>query len=84
MTDDSPGEAATQELSLPKYLAPKEVQHELRIGQRLTYKLLKEGAIPSVRVGELYRIPRRQLEETLLADPRPFSAKGPPRTLTQR
>ncbi len=45
------------------WLTPKDLQHELRIGQRLTYKLLRSGAIPSVRVGNLYRVRREVLEE---------------------
>jgi excisionase family DNA binding protein len=83
MIDDSPEEATTQEHSPPKYLTVRELQHELRISEKLAYRLLQSGGIPSVRIGHVYRIPRRQLEEALLVDPRPFSTKGPPRTLAQ-
>lgn len=48
------------------WLTPKDLQHELRIGQKLAYKLLKSGSIPSVRVGGLIRIYRPRLEEALL------------------
>ncbi len=64
MDDDSGSGAAAQETP-PAFLTPKDVQKQLKIGERLTYKLLKSGAIPSVRVGGLYRIPRSRLEETL-------------------
>jgi excisionase family DNA binding protein len=50
------------------WLTPKDLQHELQIGERLAYKLLKSGSIPSVRVGGLIRIYRPQLEEALLED----------------
>ncbi len=51
------------------FLTPKDLQRELRIGERLAYRLLREGTIPSVRVGNLYRIPRPRLEEALDANP---------------
>ncbi len=50
------------------WLTPKDLQHELQIGEKLAYKLLKSGSIPSVRVGGLIRIYRPQLEEALLED----------------
>jgi excisionase family DNA binding protein len=51
---------ATQE---PDWLTPKDLQHELRIGERLCYRLLRTGEIPSVRIGNLYRIRKEVLEE---------------------
>lgn len=51
------------------FLTPKDLQAELQIGERLAYRLLREGKIPSVRVGNLYRIPRLRLEETLAIHP---------------
>lgn len=45
------------------WLTPKDVQNELRIGERLCYRLLRSGAIPSVRVGNLYRVRKEVLEE---------------------
>lgn len=50
------------------WLTVKDLQHELQIGEKLAYKLLKSGSIPSVRVGGLIRIYRPQLEEALLED----------------
>lgn len=57
-----------QEPHASDWLTPKDLQHELRIGAKLAYKLLKSGSIPSVRVGGLIRIYRPQLEEALLED----------------
>jgi excisionase family DNA binding protein len=48
---------------VPDWLTPKDLQHELRIGERLCYRLLRTGAIPSVRIGNLYRIRKEVLEE---------------------
>ena len=67
MDDNTRGGATTQEA--PDFLTPKDLQRELQIGERLCYKLLKEGSIPSVRVGGLYRTPRRDLEAALGANP---------------
>jgi excisionase family DNA binding protein len=49
-------------------LTPNEVMTELKIGRKLCYKLLKEGKIPSTRVGHLYRIPRQSLEQLLMKE----------------
>jgi excisionase family DNA binding protein len=45
------------------WLTPKDLQHELRIGERLCYRLLRTGSIPSVRIGNLYRVRKEVLEE---------------------
>jgi excisionase family DNA binding protein len=66
--DDTVGGAVTQEPPVT-YLSPKDLQRELRIGEKLCYRLLKSGAIPSIRVGDLYRIHRSQLEEALQTNP---------------
>jgi len=50
------------------FLTPKDLQRELRIGEKLAYRLLRSGAIPSVRLGGVYRIRRKQLDEALLTD----------------
>ena len=68
MDDNNAGGAVTQEPPVT-YLSPKDLQSELQIGEKLCYRLLKSGAIPSIRVGGLYRIYRPQLEETLLENP---------------
>jgi excisionase family DNA binding protein len=66
MDDDTHGGAVVQEPPVT-YLTPKDLQHELRIGEKLCYRLLRSGAIPSVRVGGVYRISRKKLEEVLVA-----------------
>ncbi len=45
------------------FLTPRDLQRELRIGEKLCYRLLRDGTIPSVRVGNLYRVRREALEE---------------------
>ena len=72
--DDTHGGGTVQETPVT-FLTPRDVQRELQIGQKLCYRLLKDGTIPSIRIGGIYRIPRKQLEEELRADPRPFSCK---------
>lgn len=42
----------------PDALTPSQVQEMLGVGQRMTYGLLREGKIPSVRMGRLYRVPK--------------------------
>jgi excisionase family DNA binding protein len=53
----------TQEPDVSDWRTPKDLQHELRIGERLCYRLLRTGAIPSVRIGNLYRVRKEVLEE---------------------
>jgi len=52
-----------QEPEVTDWLTPKDLQHELRIGERLCYRLLRTGAIPSIRIGNLYRVRKEVLEE---------------------
>jgi excisionase family DNA binding protein len=54
---------ATQERDVSGWLTPKDLQRELRIGERLCYRLLRDGEIPSVRIGNLYRVRREVIEE---------------------
>ena len=54
---------AVQEPDVSDWLTPREIQDELRIGERLCYRLLRTGAVPSVRIGNLYRVRREILEE---------------------
>ncbi len=49
------------------WLTPKDVQAELRLGERSVYRYLKSGAIPSIRIGGVYRINRKHLEDAPLA-----------------
>lgn len=42
----------------PDALTPRQVQEMLGVGQRLAYTLLRDGKIPSIRMGKLYRVPK--------------------------
>jgi len=64
ITDDIRGGEAEQEPPAT-FLTPKDVQEQLKIGERLTYKLLRSQAIPNIRLGNLYRIHREDLDEAL-------------------
>lgn len=50
------------------WLTPKDLQAELRLGEKSIYRLLRSGAIPSIRLGGVYRVNRRHLEDAPLAD----------------
>lgn len=52
----------------PDALMPEQVQQMLGIGRRLTYRLLQEGKITSVRTGRLYRIPKIAVIDYLCAE----------------
>ena len=48
---------------LPDTLTVKDLQKALRIGRSSAYKLLKNGELPSVRIGSVYRISKAALME---------------------
>lgn len=48
------------------WLTPKDLQRELRLGEKSVYRLLRDGTIPSVRLHGVYRINRRHVEESFL------------------
>ncbi len=50
---------------LPDILTPEEVKEFFKIGRNTVYRMLKEGEIPSVRIGKLYRVPKMMLAEML-------------------
>lgn len=60
MADDTHSGVTVQEQPVT-FLTPKDVQRELQIGEKLTYRLLKNGTIPSIRIGGVYRIRRSEL-----------------------
>jgi excisionase family DNA binding protein len=64
IADDIRGGEAGQEPPAT-FLTPKDVQERLKIGERLTYKLLRSQAIPNVRVGNLHRIHHEDLDNAL-------------------
>ena len=48
-----------------KLLTPTEVQQQLRISKSTLYRLIRSGQLPSVRIGDAYRIRALELEEYL-------------------
>ncbi|WP_369283069.1 helix-turn-helix domain-containing protein [Oscillibacter sp. GMB15532] len=42
----------------PDAVTPEQLRQMLGIGRRKAYDLLKSGALPSIRMGRLYRIPK--------------------------
>ncbi len=63
MSYPKPQARAIQEAAPADWFTPREIQRELRIGERLCYRLLKTGEIPSVRVGKLYRVRRETVNQ---------------------
>jgi hypothetical protein len=60
------------------FLTPRDLQAELQIGEKLCYRLLQSGVIPSFRVGNLIRIYRPHLKGALLEEPGPGKEKAEP------
>ena len=54
----------------PDALSPEQVRRMLGVGSRLAYRLLRTGtgAIPSVRMGRLYRVPKTAVIDYLYAN----------------
>lgn len=52
----------------PDALTPRQVQEMLGVGQRMIYRLLREGKIPSVRMGRLYRVPKAAVIDYLCGE----------------
>jgi excisionase family DNA binding protein len=75
--DNTPSETITNERDTTPYdsttnsyeafssygdvLTVKDLQSALQIGRSTAYKLLQEGEISSIRIGDSYRIPKRYL-----------------------
>jgi excisionase family DNA binding protein len=53
----------------PAYFSVLELASYLGVSRRTAYTLVHTGAVPSVRVGGQYRIPRAELERRLAARP---------------
>lgn len=49
----------------PDMLTVQQLQDALCIGRTLAYRLLRTGAIQSVRLGNNYRIPKKNLIESM-------------------
>ena len=48
-----------------KLLTPTEARQMLRISKSTLYRLIRSGRLPSIRVGDTYRIRMSELEEYL-------------------
>ena len=46
-----------------EYLTPREVMNLLYIGRNTFYRLVNSGELPAFRIGKLWRINRKALEE---------------------
>lgn len=70
---------ATMLPDYPDVLSAAQVAKILHIGKTRTYQLLRSGEIPSIRIGNSYRIPRAQLISYLLTgsgiQPNPIRAE---------
>lgn len=44
------------------YLTPKEVMEELAIGRNTFYRLVNSGELPAFRIGKLWRVKRKDLQ----------------------
>ena len=58
-------------------LSVKELAQYLHIGQENAYELVKEGSVPSVRFGRLYRIPFWGLKDHIVNQ---AGVSAPPKT----
>jgi len=47
----------------PDVLVPEEAMQVLSVGRNTIYKLLKDNIIKSLRIGKLYRIPKKCLQD---------------------
>ena len=65
MEDHTPAGSRVQGESA-NWLTPKDLQQEFRLGEKAVYRLLRSGAIPSVRLGGVYRVHRSHIEEAFL------------------
>ena len=47
----------------PDVLLPEEAMKVLAIGRNMIYKLLQSGKLRAIKIGKLYRIPKRYLQD---------------------
>lgn len=59
-------------------LTTKQVQDRLQIDRTTIYRMLKDGRLQGVKVGQQWRFPRSEVEGMLFATP-PTPVQGPPR-----
>jgi len=49
----------------PEFLRIKQAAKVMQVGRDTTYQMVKEGKIPSIRIGNQIRIPRKALIDHL-------------------
>lgn len=64
MSNPTQRDAGTQHLA-ERLLTPQQVQDRLQIGERLCYRMLRDGRLPGFRVGKLWRVREGDLHEAL-------------------
>ena len=47
----------------PDLMTVKDIQSVLQIGRSTAYKLIQSGELASLRIGSIYRIPKRYLND---------------------
>jgi excisionase family DNA binding protein len=57
-------------------LTPRDVARDCGFGVTNTYKMLADGTIPSIRVGNRFFIPRAALQSWLASCGKPDATKG--------
>ena len=65
MNNDEAEAALTLEQLRMEFLTVEEVAKLLRIGKNLAYELVREGVIPSIRLGNRILVPREALARAL-------------------
>lgn len=63
---------------IPAWLTVEEAARELRIGRSAAYEACRTGAIPTIRLGKLIRVPRA----AILGEFSENAAGGPGKTLS--
>jgi excisionase family DNA binding protein len=53
------------------WLTPKQVAEQLQVTRNKVYDLLRDGLIPHVKVGDLYRIPENYSDNMLTVNAKP-------------
>lgn len=55
----------------PRFLTVPELAAYLRVSRTHAYRLVKEGRVPTLRVGGSWRIPVDELERRIVDEPEP-------------
>lgn len=58
----------TQTQDSAAYMKVPDIQKDLNISMSEAYELVSSGRIPHIRIGKLYRVPRREYEQWLAGE----------------